>query len=404
LSDFRRSSTAMADARPSDAQRISAMTCSGWQRVLCLALLGICSCGLAAKTGQSGRDNSLSAGTTQSLNRTIFADEKFTEERCIVPQLAALWQERDHETVADLPVGPGDVISLSVPEIDEIQNQRVRVSALGTISLPLIGTLQVAGMSENELRQAIELRLSKYMKTPRVELFVENYRSRSVAIVGAVQKPGYYDMAEDSNSLMDMIGLAGGLSPVAAQKIIFSPARIEQRAHEPLADSDQGGQIVPAGAASAIETSNRTASSQSRETQHSIVLNLDMAGDVACLSMPARPGDAVLVPVAGQVMVQGWVQNPGAFNVTPGMTLLGAVSAAGGATFSWTAELLRGDAHGGKQISEYSLPKLQSGEEQDPSVQSGDVVLVERSAIGAIPYTIFTLFEHFGSGVGFPVP
>jgi polysaccharide biosynthesis/export protein len=381
------------------------MTCSRWRRVFYLALLGVCSCGLSAKTSQRGGDNTPAASTTQSLNQAIFSDHKFTEERCLVPQLAALWQKRDHESVTDLPVGPGDVINLSVPEIDEIQNQRVRVSALGTISLPLIGTLQAAGLSENELRRAIELRLRKYMKTPRVELFVENYRSRSVAIVGAVQKPGYYDMAEDSNSLMDMIGLAGGLSPVAAQKIIFSPAHIGQRSFEPQADSGQGGRIVPADTASAaIDSSNPNAYSERRETEHSIVLNLDMAGDAACLSMPARPGDAVLVPVAGQVMVQGWVQNPGAFNVTPGMTLLGAVSAAGGATFSWTAELLRGDAHGGKEITEYSLPKLQSGEEQDPSVQSGDVVLVERSAIGAVPYTIYTLFQHFGSGIGFPIP
>lgn len=380
------------------------MTRSRWRRVFYLALLGICSCGLNAKTGELGRDNSPSTNTTQSLNQVIFADHKFTEERCLVPQLAALWQKRDRETVTDLPVGPGDVINLSVPEIDEIQNQRVRVTALGTISLPLIGTLQVAGLSENELRQAIELRLRKYMKTPRVELFVENYRSRSVAVVGAVQKPGYYDMAEDSNSLMDMIGLAGGLSPAAAQKIIFSPVRIGQRGFEPQAESDQRGQIVPAGAASAVDSSSPNGYSARRETEHSIVLNLDLAGDAACLSMPARPGDAVLVPVAGQVMVQGWVQNPGAFNVTPGMTLLGAVSAAGGATFSWTAELLRGDAHGGKEITEYSLPKLQSGEEQDPSVQSGDVVLVERSAVGAIPYTIYTLFQHFGSGIGFPIP
>ena len=47
------------------------------------------------------------------------------------------------------------------------------------------------------------------MKTPRVELFVENYRSRGVAIMGAVQKPGYYDLADEQESVEAMMGLAG---------------------------------------------------------------------------------------------------------------------------------------------------------------------------------------------------
>jgi polysaccharide biosynthesis/export protein len=284
------------------------------------------------------------------------------------------------------------VIDVSVPEIDELQNQKVRVSARGQIELPLIGSVEAAGLGENELHDALVEKLKVYMKTPRVELFVENYRSRGVAIMGAVQKPGFYDMADEQESLEAMIGLAGGLSSAAAQKVIFAPvqtARIE---------------AMTASAAQAVSFSpTDEGPSSSLDAVHSIVLDLDTGGDAACLNLPARPGDAIIVPTAGQVMVEGWVQNPGAFAITPGMTVLGAVSAAGGPVFSWWAELIRTDGLGGKTISHYTLSRLESGEEHDPPVDSGDVVLVEKTVVGAVPYALYSLFEHFGTGIALPM-
>ena len=72
--------------------------------------------------------------------------------------------------------------------------------------------------------------------------------------------------------------------------------------------------------------------------------------------------------------------------------------------FSWTAELLRTDSEGKQTTTQFSLSKLAEGKGSDIPVQSGDVVVVEKSAVGAVPYTLFELFQHFGTGVGFPVP
>lgn len=144
-----------------------------------------------------------------------------TDESCRVPALVELWRQRVDAPLTDLPIGPGDVIDISVPEIEELQHQKVRVSAQGQIELPLIGSVEAAGLGENELHDALVQKLKVYMKTPRVELFVENYRSRGVAIMGAVQKPGYYDLADEQESVEAMMGLAGGLSPAAAQKVIL---------------------------------------------------------------------------------------------------------------------------------------------------------------------------------------
>ncbi|MGA6973852.1 MAG: polysaccharide biosynthesis/export family protein, partial [Candidatus Binatus sp.] len=343
---------------------------------------------------------------------------------CESPELVELWRERDSNTPADFPVGPGDVILVSVPEVDEIQKQETRVSPDGTIALPLIGTMQVAGMSENELRAAISQRLAVYMKFPRVELFVERYQARDVAVVGAVQKPGMYDLANPNESIINVIGIAGGMTANAAQKVIFVPPKYDHgslnsgqmsgsaAANETTQDgvaandnpaSDSGNQIH---ASPYLKVSTQAAGQTPTDTDLKgrswIELDLAKPGAQACLDFPVRPGDVVIVPIAGQVMVQGWVQTPGAFNITPGMTILGAISAAGGATFSWTAELLRTGPDGRQTVTEVSLNHLAEGEDKDIPVQSGDVVVVERSVIGAVPYTVFELFQHFGSGFAFP--
>jgi protein involved in polysaccharide export with SLBB domain len=351
---------------------------------------------------------------------------------CNQPELLELWRERDSNTPTDFAIGPGDVITVSVSEVEELQRQQVRVGPDGTIGLPLVGIMEVSGMSENGLRSALIQRLDPYVKFPRVELFVERYQARDVAVMGAVQKPGLYDLRNSSVSIMDVIGQAGGMTTDAAQKVIFVPPKVgsEGSTGAPtnlpgnasaglpveLAANDQG---APAGELRNREVPQTTTSayleipSQAHSPGFSrndfkgrawIELDLKKPGNQACLDFPTRPGDAVMVPIAGQVMVQGWVQTPGAYHITPGMTLLGALSAAGGATFSWTAALMRTDSDGKETFTEFSLTKLRNGEAEDVTVQSGDVVVVERSAVGAVPYTLFELFEHFGTGIGMGIP
>jgi protein involved in polysaccharide export with SLBB domain len=110
------------------------------------------------------------------------------------------------------------------------------------------------------------------------------------------------------------------------------------------------------------------------------------------LEMYARAGDVVIIPAAGQVTVQGWVDKPGAYNVTPGLTALGAIAAAGGANFTRSATILR-ETDGGKLQIPINISKIEDGEAGDVGVQSGDVVIVEKSAIGAVPYSLYFLIN-----------
>src|SRR5207245_5144131 len=104
--------------------------------------------------------------------------------------------------------------------------------------------------------------------------------------------------------------------------------------------------------------------------EETLVISTTRADDQRYLELPARPGDVIIVPAAGQVTVQGWVGKGGAFGITPGMTVLGSIAAAGGALFSNSATLVRQQRNGQQLNVSLDLAKLKSGEEQDVQVQS----------------------------------
>jgi polysaccharide biosynthesis/export protein len=335
-------------------------------------------------------------------------------QTCGLSQLMELWQQRRRHDPGDFPIGPGDVITVSVPELEELQKREVRVASDGTIGLSLIGTMEVAGMDEDQLRGALVKRLATFMKYPRVDLFVQRYQTRQVAVTGAVQKPGRYTLANMDQSILDMIGRAGGMTTDSAQKVIFVPA--ESQPH--LANvADSKGTISARSTTALGEGAYRPAALEENaqpplgesnadralKGRNWIGINLADPQAHACLGIPTRPGDVIIVPIAGEVMVQGWVNKPGAFKITPGMTILGAVSAAGGATYSSFAKLIRNDSAGHVE-TQFDLSDLANGTETDVPVQSGDVVIVEPSLAGALPYALLQILGRVGAGLYLPIP
>jgi protein involved in polysaccharide export with SLBB domain len=299
-------------------------------------------------------------------------------------------------------------------------------------------------MTEQSLTDNLRQRLSKYMYDPPVSLFVKQYGSRQVAVVGAVEKPGLYTLASGSDTLMEMISKAGGMTGSAASKIIFVPAGaggkgLQQASFVGVAQASDSDEQAAATDAQALDADTpgisagpaprlaRIENEKARAIEpgvanppnphlqmglfdpavarlHPIVISISDPGTQNYLELPARPGDVLIVPSAGEVTVGGWVQNPGAYKVTPGMTALSAISAAGGAMFSSSAEVLRTGNSGERLSIPVNIPAVQKGAQSDLSVQSGDVVMVDKSAAGAIPYAAYELFSKFGSGLMFPIP
>jgi len=362
-----------------------------------------------------------------------------------VQRLQELWQKRTRDTFgSDFTLGPGDVLEISVP-LEQLEHREVRVSPRDTITLPLAGVVDVKGMTEQRLTDNLRRRLSKYMYDPPVSLFVKQYGSRQVAVVGAVEKPGLYTLASGSDTLMEMISKAGGMTSNAASKVIFVPVgagggRGLQQASSvgvtPASDSDERAADTDAPAPDA-DTPRIFAGPAPRVARidnekigaigpgvadppnphrqmglfgpavaklHPILISISDSSTQNYLELPARPGDVLIVPSAGEVTVGGWVQNPGAYKVTPGMTALSAISAAGGAMFSSSAEVLRTGNTGERLSIPVNIPAVQKGQESDISMQSGDVVIVDKSAAGALPYAAYELFSKFGSGMMFPIP
>ena len=343
-------------------------------------------------------------------------------------RLDALWQQRTNDkSESDFTVGPGDVLEISVPAIDDLKDRSVRVSGDNTIALPLAGVINVKGLTEQGVRDQIKQRLEKYMYDPQVDVFTKEYESRQVAIVGMVQKPGLYTLTSPHDTILAMISRAGGTTAEGAQRILLIPATPGQGAQTSamLAAASQISAVPksapaapkpigPEGAEQpsgdiAVEGESVPASYQPAATQmpaglssaDPIIIDLTNTHNENELGIPARPGDVIIVPAAGEVMVKGWVQNTGAFKITPGMTVLGAVTAAGGEMFSSDAVILRaGSTAGARKIEiPVDLSAIQKGTSPDVPVQGGDVVIVKKSVAGAVPYAAYTVFQKFSTGI-----
>jgi polysaccharide export outer membrane protein len=113
------------------------------------------------------------------------------------------------------------------------------------------------------------------------------------------------------------------------------------------------------------------------------------------LNMPALPGDVVMVPGGGEVLIQGWVQKPGAYKISSGLTILGAVAAAGGTAFpadSGSVELIRTNKKGQKSTFIANLDAIKSGAEPDLPLREGDVIDVGSSSPKLVAYGLYRLF------------
>jgi polysaccharide biosynthesis/export protein len=339
--------------------------------------------------------------------------------------LNQLWQQRIRENnSSSYPVGAGDVLQVTVTDLPEINKIEARVNGQGKINLPVLGELNVAGLTEEETSQLIAAKARTYVRDPRVNVYAQRFAGRNVSVAGMVALPGTYPLNSPSETILSILGRAGGLKGTgdepAAQRVVLFPANTGARQSGPATDTDSPqpqaaipNTVVASSGNPGINASdpfgNDSAGTeavghgsmptgQSSSPVMPIIIDLSKPSMASCLNLPARPGDIILVPAAGQVGVYGWVRNPGQFNITPGMTVLSAITSAGGAMFSSNVDLLR-TSHGNRVSTLMDLSKVENGQEADHAVQSGDVIVVKSSAIGAIPYGLYTLLNKFGTGM-----
>ena len=218
-------------------------------------------------------------------------------------------------------IGVRDVLDVSVFNQADLSG-RYTVETDGAFSFPLIGRVVAAGRTVEELEAALRTRLlDGYFRDPRVTVAVAEYRSRQVFVMGEVRSPGAYPLAADT-TLIEILSLAGSLTSQASGVAIVVRANGKQPGHAagepPFAEdgsADNGGGTIPLPADS-----------------ETIRVNLrDLEGGDLSRNIVLRDGDTVFVPRAETFYVFGEVRSPGSFPIQEGLTVLQALSLAGGA-------------------------------------------------------------------------
>lgn len=315
-----------------------------------------------------------------------------------VRRLKAVYTERT-QTAHDqeYPIGPGDIIEVSVPAMTEIQEEIVRVSSDGTIKLPLLGTIRAGGRTERQLHDEIRAALARYMHHPEFALIVKEHNNRQVGVLGAVAEPGLHPVDSGTDTILEMISKAGGLTDDATQRLLFIP--VEKVNQAEAVQLQQAGQVVQQATARNLmgQTSRPT---QLVKASKPIVVDLEKMNrhsQQLAMSTPVRPGDTIMVLGGGKIFVQGWVEEPGAYEMKRGMTVLAAVAEAGGVSYPAkknTVQILRESGGSEREVLVVDLNQIEDGLAHDVPLREGDIIEVDSTGAKLAAYGVYHFFTN----------
>lgn len=258
-------------------------------------------------------------------------------------------------------IGPGDVIEVRVFNRPQISRDAVRVDGHGVIRMPLIeGEIQAACHTEGELAREIAARYMKYLKNPQIDVFVKEYNSQPVAIVGAVNKPGQFQLQRRIR-LLELLSFAGGPSAGAGRSI----------------------QIVHTAAVSKCETPPPDKLDEAAEVSLvSYSLSNTLRGEDG--SNPyVQPGDIITVLEADQAYIVGNVLKPSVIPLKEPITVSQAIAITGGTLPDTKKDRIRiiRQAPGSTTRTEIlvDLKAIDKRRAEDVVLQAGDIVDVPTS-------------------------
>jgi polysaccharide export outer membrane protein len=245
-------------------------------------------------------------------------------------------------------VGPGDVLEVNVYGNDDL-SRIVTVQTNGSISYPLLGEVQVAGLTVAEVQRKITNLLAKdYLVNPQVEAKVREYNSQYVSVVGEVNSPGRKPI-RGRMRLIDALLESGGFKPGASLEVLITRTD---------GGFDEGRRSI------SVRLSG-TATLQ----------------DQVNLELPLKNGDIITALPKSFVTVDGEVNRPGRYPIEADLTVTGAVSLAGGLTRfgSNDVKVRRTDPETGKvTLLEVDLKDVRNGKKPDVPLLPNDVISVSR--------------------------
>lgn len=236
-------------------------------------------------------------------------------------------------------LGVGDVLKITVYQNPDLTVEAVRVSELGRINFPLIGSVMVSGLTVSVAEQQIAkaLRDGGFVLRPQVTIQVAKIASSVISILGQVARPGRFPIETVGAKVSEMIAVAGGVASTGADVVTLVGTR------------------------------------NGRSIKLDIDLPAILQGGKAELDIPVENGDILYVDRAPSAYIYGEVQRPGVFRLERGMTLMQALAQAGGLSARGTQrgiKVHRRDANGVVTIQDMGL---------NDSVGRDDVIYVKES-------------------------
>ena len=196
---------------------------------------------------------------------------------------------------ADNPLGPGDMIRVSIYGNPDLTTE-TRVTSAGAVSLPLVGDVQVGGISVAQAEKNIGNLLEKggFIKKPQVNIVVLQISSQQISVLGEVYKPGRFPI-ERPSTLTELLAMAGGANLNGSDFVTV----ISQKEGNTVRQEHNWRELL-----------------RSQEGK----------------DIPLAAGDIIYVPRAQMFYIYGEVQRPGSFRLERNMTVAQALATGGGLT------------------------------------------------------------------------
>jgi polysaccharide export outer membrane protein len=235
-------------------------------------------------------------------------------------------------------LGPGDSVRVTVFQNPELTTE-TRLSQQGTIRIPLIGLVDLQGLSSSDAATRITNRLrdGQFLNDPQVTLTVLQVRSRQVSVLGHVARPGRYALDDTSNRLTDVLALAGGVTPSGDDTVTVITSR--------------DGKPEKIG----IDVST-------------MYRNADMSSNIE-----VKNGDTIFVQRAPVFYIYGEVQKAGAYRLDKDTNVVQALSLGGGVTPRGTERGIRINRRG----ADGALSRIEATAAD--RIQPDDVIYVRES-------------------------
>lgn len=295
----------------------------------------------------------------------------------------------DHAVSVTMPsapegyvLGPGDQFSLEIAELEELNGKVHRIDSDGTVTLPLVGRVQAAGLTLPQFEADLDKRLLGQVREPRITVTVTETLSQPVTVLGEVNSPGIHQI-RGTRSLEEVLSLAGGLKTDAGYRVTIT--RKAAYGTLPLQD-------VRVDAVDKVSTG---------EVSVNDIIEARDPGE----NIEIRPYDVITVPRAKLVYVMGEVRKPGGFTLDQhkSVSILQILAMADGLTPSAAKQstVVMRQEPGTDMRTEIHLDlrKVMSGKNADFMLQPDDILFVPNSLSHTIRVRALEVAIATGTGI-----